>query len=67
MTLIEKWRLCLDRKGYASAMMTDLSRELDTVNHELLIATLHGYGFSKDSLEIILSYLSNRYQRLVIG
>ena len=40
---------------------------LDAINHELLIAKLHAYGFSKDSLEMILNYLSNRYQRVKIN
>ena len=38
----------------------DLSKTLDTINHELLIPKLHAYGFNKESLELILDYLSNR-------
>ena len=38
----------------------DLSKVFDTINHEILIAKLHGYGFNKESLELILDYLSNR-------
>ena len=41
----------------------DLSKAFDTINHELLIAKLHAYGFNKESLELILDYLSNRWQR----
>ena len=41
----------------------DLSKTLDTINHELLISKLHAYGFNKESLELILDYLSNRWQR----
>ena len=39
----------------------DLSKAFDTINHELLIAKLYAYGFSKDSLELILNYLSERW------
>ena len=46
------------------AVLMDL---LDAINHELLIAKLHAYGFSKDSLEMILNYLSNRHQRVKIN
>ena len=38
----------------------DLSKALDTINYELLIAKLHAYGFSKESLDLILDYLSDR-------
>ena len=32
----------------------DLSKAFDTINHELSIAKLHAYGFSKDALKLIL-------------
>ena len=32
----------------------DLSKEFDIINHELLTAKLHAYGFNKESLELIL-------------
>ena len=38
----------------------DLSKAFDTLNHDLLIAKSHAYGFSKDSLQLIKSYLTNR-------
>ena len=44
----------------------DLSKAFDTINHELLIAKLYPYGFSKDSLKIISSYISDRWQRTMI-
>ena len=47
--------------------MMDLSKAFDTINHHLLIAKLHAYGFSKDALEIIYDYLSNRWQRTKIN
>ena len=45
----------------------DLSKAFDTINHELLIAKLHAYGFNKKSLELISDYLSNRWLRTKIG
>ena len=64
--LIESWRQSLDSRGYNGAVLTDLSKTFDTINHELLIATLQAYGFNKESLELILDYLSNRWQRTKI-
>ena len=53
----------LDNKGYGGAILMDLSKAFDTINHDLLIAKLHVYGFSKESLKLIKSYLTNRWQR----
>ena len=40
----------------------DLSKAFDTLNRDLLIAKLHAYGFSEESLKLIKSYLTNRWQ-----
>ena len=38
----------------------DLPKAIDTINHELLLAKLHAYGFDKDSLETNHNYLKSR-------
>ena len=53
-------------KGYGAAILMDLSKAFDTINHELLIAKLHAYDFTRESLLIILSYLSDRWQHVKI-
>ena len=45
----------------------DLSKVFDTINHKLLIAKLHAYGFEKSALKLLLNYLSNRWQRTKIN
>ena len=65
--LIEKWKITLDKQGYAGALLMDLSKAFDTLNHNLLIAKLHAYGFSKQALELVKSYLTNRWQRTKIN
>ena len=62
LSLIERWRLRLDKQGFAGALLMDLSKTFDTINHELLITKLHAYEFSTEALEVLLSYLQERWQ-----
>ena len=45
----------------------DLSKAFDTINHELLVAKLEAYGFEESALEIVQSYLSDRWQRTKVN
>ena len=45
----------------------DLCKAFDTLNHDLLIAKLHAYGFDKSALKLVKSYLTNRWQRTKIN
>ena len=57
----------LDNKGFAGAILMDLSKAFDTIYHELLIAKLHTYGFNRNALMIIMDYLSDRWHRTRIN
>jgi predicted nucleotide-binding protein (sugar kinase/HSP70/actin superfamily) len=59
-SMIEKWKMYLDKNGHAGVVLMDLSKAFDTINHELLIAKIEAYGFNKSALEIIFNYLSDR-------
>ena len=61
--LIENWKKVRNNKGFSAAILMDLSKAFDTINHDLLIAKLHAYGLRGNSLNLIKNYLSNRYQR----
>ena len=64
LAMIEKWKECLDGKGgFAGAILMDLSKAFDTINHELMIAKLEAYGFEESALRTVHSYLSDRWQR----
>ena len=55
----------ITKKG-VGAVLTDLSKAFDCLNHQLLIAKLEAYGFDKISLNFIYNYLSNCLQRTKI-
>ena len=57
----------LDKKESIGLFMMDLSKAFDCMSHNLLIAKLFAYGFSKDSLKLIYSYLKERNQRVKIN
>ena len=40
LVLIEKWKKSLDDKDYGGAVLMDLSKAFDTLNHDVLIAKL---------------------------
>ena len=67
LSLIGKWKKNLDQKGCVGAVLIDLSKAFDTLNHDFLLAKLHDYRFDRDSLKVLLSYLSIRYQRTKIN
>ena len=61
--MLEKWKKAMDSNKNAGALLTDLSKAFDCLNHELLIAKLEAYGFDHLALAYIFSYLSCRKQR----
>ena len=65
--MLEKMKKSLDKKHFAAALLTDLSKAFDCINHELLIAKLDAYGFSHLSLIYIHSYISDRKQRTKVN
>ena len=67
LAMIEKWKKCLDGKGFAGAILMDLSKAFDTINHELLIAKLEAYGLEESALEIVQRDLSDRWQRTKVN
>ena len=63
LTLVENWRKSLDSKGFGGAILMNLSKAFDTLNHDLLLAKLHVYGFQHDALKLCYSYFSKRWHR----
>ena len=65
--LKNKLNICLDKREYIGMFMMYLSKAFDCIPHEILIAKLHAYGFSRDSLKLIYNYLKERKQPVKIN
>ena len=66
-TMLENWKNALDYNKKVGAVLTDLSKAFDCLNHDLLIAKFEAYGFNKEALTFIQDYLSNRSQRTIVN
>ena len=64
---VEACKKTMDNRSVAGAALTDLSKAFDCLNHELLIAKLNAYGFSRSALLFIHSYLTDRKQRVKVN
>ena len=64
--MLQKWKNTLDKCKHVGAVLMDLSKGIDTINHDLLTANLEVYGFYNNALLFMLSYLKNRSQRVSI-
>ena len=67
LSLIEKWKNSLDKKGYGRAVLMDFSKASEMLNHDLLLSKLHAIGFTTESLKLIKSCLVNRWQRTKVN
>ena len=65
--MLEKWNLSKDKGDSFGALLTDLSKVFDCLSHELLIAKLAAYGFSRSALKLMYTYLFYRNQRTKIS
>ena len=60
--LVKKWRERLDNNYIFGTMLMDLSRAIDCIPHDLIIAKLAVYGLDDTALKLIFSHLNNRKQ-----
>ena len=65
--MTEKFNEAIYKSNAFGALLTDLSKAFDCIDHTLLIAKLSEFGVSPLSLKLLYSYLSNRTQRIKIN
>ena len=57
----------LEKNKFVCAVLIDLSKAFDTVDHSILLKKLLSYGFRDTSFEWCESYLRNRQQRVFVN
>ena len=57
LTMIEKLKISRENKQFCAAILTDLSKAVNYIPYDLLIAKLNAYGFDQEALKLIHSYL----------
>ena len=62
--MFEQLKLILDKGCNIVATFMDLSKALDTHNHEIFLAALNAYGLPENVMAYIKSYFFNRYQNV---
>ena len=65
--LTEDWKHAIDRKELVTILSTDMSKAFDSLCHNLVIKKLKAYGFTNQSLDLIRSFLNDRYSRVKLG
>ena len=61
--MLETWKRFVDKGKVFGALLTDLSKAFDCLDHESLTSKLNAYSFSLPPLRLINDYLSNRKQK----
>lgn len=56
-----------DDNKLTALILLDYSKAFDRINHGLLLALLHYYGFGREALELMKSYLWERRQEVVVN
>ena len=65
--MLEKWKHLLDNGYNIGVLFIDLSKAFDVLNHSLVLAKLHAYGFFLKFTTFIQSYLNKRMQKVNVN
>ena len=66
-SMVDNWRKALDDNKLVGAVMVDLSKVFDMVNHSILLRKMDSYGVKGKELKWFQDYLTGRRQRVCVG
>src|SRR3989442_5486230 len=64
---LDTWQEEVSRGNLVGTLLIDLSKDFDSISHSKLILELSSIGMDRQSLEWFKSFLSIRFQRLVVN
>ena len=67
LSLVEEWKLAVDKKEIVMVLSTDMNKAFDSLCHSLTVKKLEAYGFGSDSLNLIQSFFRNRFNRVKLN
>jgi hypothetical protein len=65
--LVDEVLKAINYKQYVGGIFCDLHKAFDCVSHDILIKKLDFYGITGKLGTVIKSYLTGRYQRVILG
>ena len=63
----DTWSLNIDNGLINGIIFIDLKKAFDTINHDILLSKLSGYGLDSRTIDWFRSYLTNRFQRCIVN
>ena len=64
--MYDLWIRAAEEKKLSAALLLDLSAAFDVVDHQILLSKLELYNFDSDTVAWFKSYLSNRFQYVMV-
>ena len=64
---MEKWKYQLDKSAFETDVLMYLPKVFDTINYHVFPTKIYAYGFGKNVLDLVYSYLKIRKQRVKIN
>jgi hypothetical protein len=65
--ILESWRKMAEEGKVTIAVFLDFKRAFETIDRELLLQKLEKYGFSKESVTLLRSFLTDRKQYVFVN
>jgi len=62
LSLVENTKSKVDSNNIVCAILIDLTRAFDCLQHRLLIAKMYFYGVTHDACKLVMNYFSNSQQ-----